>query len=124
MNIKNFIAGSLAVIAIAGLAVHNVCLHRKLQDLTADMAEVAEMVEKHQDWIDNSSVEGKWKGYKRDMDEYKERVKNKFRSFKKSVKDKFSKKSDDAVIKDEGVKNPAAKVGDAKPEAVKETKTK
>ena len=63
---------------------------KSFERLTAEKdAELVKAVNKLEDWVETSSVQGKWNGYKRQLGDYEARMEAKYRQAKESLQRKI-----------------------------------
>lgn len=83
---KKLLIGMVVAIVVAGLVADDICLHIKVREMTDEIAVLTTAVDSVEQWIETSSVQGQWNGYKRQMNGYKRKMADKVRSFKDAAK--------------------------------------
>jgi len=86
---KKLLVGGAAAAVIAGLVADDIYLHVKVREMSEEIAVLTTVVDKAEQWIETSSVQGQWNGYKRQIRGYKQKVADKVRSFKDAAKRKI-----------------------------------
>ena len=86
---KKLLIGGVAVAVIAGLTADDIYLHVKVREMSDEIAALTTTVDRVEQWIETSSVQGHWNGYKRQIKDYKQRVADRVRSFKDAAKRKI-----------------------------------
>lgn len=101
---KNLLIAFLTIAVLALVAdcvwLHINCMHQQedIAALAQDQGKTLGAVKKLENWVETSSVEGKIKGYKKELADYKQAFMDKCRSLKdaavkgyETVKDELSK---------------------------------
>ena len=93
---KPLIIGAAIAFGV-GLVIDDVCLHVKVHEMANDIAVLATTVEKTEQWIETSSVQGKWNGYKRQIKGYGQKMVEKIRNLKGPSKAKLPNETNNAA---------------------------
>ena len=85
MKVVKIISSVLLVSVVGALVAGNVYLIKELKECKENQLELVAAVDKLEEWVETSSVQGKLNGYKRQMGAWKSKMMNYYNKAKENI---------------------------------------